>query len=365
MNTTTQKRAAALLGVLLVAGAGGIAGAEMVQANTRVEEALHTELHTHTVQPDGGGLLFLANQVSRITGQTPQPQAAPAPSALLTNWPLSHTDSPDVLNSYFGPRWRISQNAYEFHPGIDLAAPYGTAVYAAKTGKVRLLTDATGCKITTPNTTAPAGCTPSYPGGGMIVQLDHGNNVYTNYLHLSSQTSTLKMGDTVNAGVEVGKVGHTGNTSFDHLHFEVRDGSYYSNDVKNPLPYLPRPVASNVAPTVSALSHTANANSTYKVTGTVQALPADLDINHLTLTVRNNGGTVVSQTEVDFNDRVNVGTTTTTNGVTFNPAPFNDSSSILTINVSFNEVSIPAGGSYQLTVADVSGLNSSKQNPLP
>ena len=126
---TTQKRAAALVGIMLVAAAGGVAGVQQVQAQ-RVEEALHTELHTHTARPDTGGLLFLANQVSRVTGQTATEQAAPAASALLTNWPLSHTDSPDVLNSYFGPRWRISQSAYEFHPGIDLAAPYGTSVYA-------------------------------------------------------------------------------------------------------------------------------------------------------------------------------------------------------------------------------------------
>ncbi len=118
------------------------------------------------------------------------------------------------ITSYFGYRrlWIAGSN---FHNGIDLAAPIGTPVYAAKSGRVIF-----------------AGWGYYY---GRYIRIDHGGGVETRYAHLSR--IAVRPGQYVKRGQIIGYVGASGRGAFGaHLHFEVRVGGR----AVNPIRYLPR-----------------------------------------------------------------------------------------------------------------------------
>jgi murein DD-endopeptidase MepM/ murein hydrolase activator NlpD len=277
-------------------------------------------------------------------------------------WPLSGSSTADELNSPFGPRLRASMSyAYEFHPGVDIAAPVGTAVFAVAAGSVRLLTDDAGCRIDHANETAPAGCTPVYPSGGRIVQLDHGAELYSNYLHLSQQQDGLTTGASVAQREQVGATGTSGETTFEHLHFEFREGSYYSADVKNPLGYLPW---SGDRPTRIADVRAASGAAGLEVA--LDAPAQDLDLDRVQLRVFDTAGNEVYTGEVAFDDKVNCGDDTqTVSGITLLPEKFSIRSPAYGLTVSFDEAPRPPGGSVEAVAQDVSGQRATKTSALP
>ena len=116
------------------------------------------------------------------------PLASPT---LPLSWPLQVP----VLGDRFGPRGN------KFHSGIDIPAPSGTPVYAARPGKVVFSGWADG-------------------GYGFLVVVSHGKGERTWYAHLSR--IDVRRGVWVGAGVRVGLVGATGDATGPHLHFEVR-----------------------------------------------------------------------------------------------------------------------------------------------
>ena len=66
--------------------------------------------------------------------------------------------------------------------------------------------------------------------------IDHGNGLFSRYAHLSS--TSVSPGESVGAGQVIGVSGTTGNSTGEHLHFEIRSGSVYGT-VLDPLAYLP------------------------------------------------------------------------------------------------------------------------------
>jgi murein DD-endopeptidase MepM/ murein hydrolase activator NlpD len=85
------------------------------------------------------------------------------------------------------------------HRGVDLVLPFGSPIYAADGGTVIY-----------------AGFSGSY---GNHVKIRHNDGFVTLYAHMSS--IGVKNGDKVFQGQEIGKVGSTGNSSGNHLHFEI------------------------------------------------------------------------------------------------------------------------------------------------
>ena len=114
-----------------------------------------------------------------------------------------------VITSRFGVSSRIRRSSYT---GLDIATSTGTPVKAAASGKVTF-----------------SGYKGSY--GNMLV-ISHGNGVQTYYGHCSKLY--VKVGQTVKAGDTIAAVGSTGNSTGNHLHFEIR-----LNDKQvNPQKYL-------------------------------------------------------------------------------------------------------------------------------
>jgi murein DD-endopeptidase MepM/ murein hydrolase activator NlpD len=117
-------------------------------------------------------------------------------------WPVR-----GVITSGYGYRWG------RMHTGIDIAAPSGTPIAAAKEGEV-IYADWLG-------------------GYGQLVAVDHGDSVVTLYAHQSKMA--VAEGQEVTQGQVVGYVGTTGHSTGNHLHFEVRIDAR----PRDPRPYLP------------------------------------------------------------------------------------------------------------------------------
>lgn len=104
-----------------------------------------------------------------------------------------------TISSTYGSRWG------SFHYGLDFAASAGTPIYAAASGKVIYSGYNNG-------------------GYGKLIIIDHGNGYQTYYAHCSSLY--VNVGDYVSQGQNIAGVGTTGNSTGNHLHFEVRiDGT--------------------------------------------------------------------------------------------------------------------------------------------
>ena len=127
-------------------------------------------------------------------------------------WPLpGHT----TVNSPYGWRTHPITGNRNFHTGVDIPAPSGTRINAAKAGTVI---------ISTFNS--------SY---GNYVVIAHPDNSRTLYAHMKSRG--VAAGDSVGQGNAIGYVGTTGSSTGNHLHFEVWTGSSSSSRV-NPMNFF-------------------------------------------------------------------------------------------------------------------------------
>jgi len=80
---------------------------------------------------------------------------------------------------------------------------------------------------------------------GNFVKINHGNGYYTLYAHLNNVS--VKIGDKVKIGQELGEMGNTGNSYGSHTHFEV-----FKNNVRvNPLEYLDKDLFNSVTESVT------------------------------------------------------------------------------------------------------------------
>ena len=128
---------------------------------------------------------------------------------------------PPILDGWhssdFG--WRIDpftgKNA--MHEGVDFMVPEGTPIRASAGGVV-VYSD-------------------SHPQYGNMIEIDHGNDIVTRYAHASKLL--VKVGQIVRRGQEIAKVGSTGRSTGNHLHFEVR----YRNMAQNPARFLKNPAS--------------------------------------------------------------------------------------------------------------------------
>lgn len=155
--------------------------------------------------------LFDANQ--QVLYARPYAQASAGTSASGLISPLG-SGWRSMVTSEFGGRTDPITGEWSGHSGLDLGAAKGTAIRAAKAGTVKTVSYGSS-------------------GYGYHVTIDHGGGLVTLYGHCSELLVT--QGQMVKAGEIVAKVGSTGRSTGNHLHFEVR----VNGVAKNPRKYLP------------------------------------------------------------------------------------------------------------------------------
>ncbi|MFC6656217.1 M23 family metallopeptidase [Roseibium salinum] len=107
-----------------------------------------------------------------------------------------------VLTSKFGMRFHPIKKTQRLHAGVDWAAPTGTPIRAAFSGKVTYR-DVRG-------------------GYGNFIELTHKDGISSRYAHMHEYGDGIQMGSVVQAGDLIGYVGTTGLSTGPHLHFEIR-----------------------------------------------------------------------------------------------------------------------------------------------
>ena len=98
------------------------------------------------------------------------------------------------------------------HKGVDFAAPTGTPIYAAGSGRI-----------------AAAG---RNGGFGNYIRIRHSGEYSTAYAHLSRIAKGIRAGERVRQGQVIGYVGTTGRSTGPHLHYEVLRGGEQVNPLK-------------------------------------------------------------------------------------------------------------------------------------
>jgi murein DD-endopeptidase MepM/ murein hydrolase activator NlpD len=118
-----------------------------------------------------------------------------------------------AFTSGYGVRSDPFRGGAAMHAGIDLAGPHGTPIYATADGTV-----------------TNAGWNSG--GYGNLIKVDHGRGIETRYGHLAQML--VRDGQPVKRGQLIGRMGSTGRSTGNHLHYEVRiDGR-----AVNPIPFM-------------------------------------------------------------------------------------------------------------------------------
>ncbi len=118
------------------------------------------------------------------------------------------------ITSHFGLRKHPIEGYEHHHNGIDLGAPEGTPVYSPKDGII--VSIETDSRL------------------GLVITMEHEFGYLTRYGHL--QETLVDVGDIVEEGETIARVGNSGVSTGPHLHFEVQNEEIYVD----PLLLLPR-----------------------------------------------------------------------------------------------------------------------------
>ena len=193
-----------------------VARGEEFQAMLDASEALQEELMEQIAQKEKDlkaaeyqeWLATYVPPTTKPTGSDTTPSdGAPSSSGWIS--PLKSYK----LTSPFGMRKHPILGYERMHNGVDMAAPAGTPIYAAKSGKVTAASFQSG-------------------GAGNYVSINHGDGFASIYMHMTRYI--VSVGDYVSAGQVIGYVGSTGLSNGNHLHF----GISYNGTYVNPMKYI-------------------------------------------------------------------------------------------------------------------------------
>ncbi len=132
--------------------------------------------------------------------------------ASLKTIPSARPTMAPMQSSSYGYRRDPFNGQGAFHAGIDFPGKHGEPIVAAAAGKVTFVGQRSGY--------------------GNVVEIAHSNGIMTRYAHLSGFNTHV--GRKVAQGQKIARMGSTGRSTGDHLHFEVR----INGQPVNPRPFL-------------------------------------------------------------------------------------------------------------------------------
>lgn len=161
-----------------------------------------------------------ASKSQTTVAQAPSPEVASAPSNVSSGGGQFIKPASGILTSGFSDRTNPVTGEHESHKGQDIAAGGAVTVSAAASGTVVF---------------SGFGASGSgYGGYGYVVEIDHGNGFQTLYGHMRAGSLKVVAGQQVSQGQPIGIMGSTGQSTGQHLHFEI-----HQNGVPiDPAPYL-------------------------------------------------------------------------------------------------------------------------------
>ena len=158
-------------------------------------------------------MIYIQKQLAKIATQNPSITVSPGGYIC----PLQGKSKANITTGYAKYATRTG-----FHTGVDWSCSAGTPILAVKAGTV----------VTS---TALRRANGTYKSYGEYIVINHHDGTMTLYAHMLSGSRMVREGDTVSQGQQIGKVGTTGNSTGNHLHFEVLINGKYTN----PTSYLP------------------------------------------------------------------------------------------------------------------------------
>lgn len=171
---------------------------DQVQEATQQVIVLLDPMQVPQVQAAVGGML-------QVSSTRKVPKSCTAAPILLTAQPAMPVQG--TITSSFGFREHPITGEADFHNGVDIAAPAGTAIHAALPGVVE-----------------ETGESEIY---GLYLRIRHSDNLVTTYNHCSRLIA--RQGMVVRQGERVALVGSTGMATGPHVHFEIRVGGRCAN----------------------------------------------------------------------------------------------------------------------------------------
>lgn len=161
-----------------------------------------------------GSTIKIGEKILLVNGTEP-PKPTPVPQPATTSTRTASTggsSTPPVeisrtSGSYHKPvAYGVSHGRIHSNNGVDISGNNGASVYAFKSGTVI--------------ESKPTGWNGGY---GNMIKVKHADGTVTLYAHL--QANYASVGQAVEKGQVIGKVGNTGRSTGPHLHFEVRGGT--------------------------------------------------------------------------------------------------------------------------------------------
>ena len=170
--------------LMIVAGAATYTGETTKLANTTADRLAESQ---RTVVGLLDSVQILQAMAARAAKLPPRDMIMPVAQAHITS-------------SFKSSRLHPILDIFRAHKGVDLAANRGTPIVAPATGVVKSV----GWRV----------------GYGITVEMEHSGNVVTLFSHC--EKALVKVGDRVNAGDVIARVGSTGLATGPHVHFEVK-----------------------------------------------------------------------------------------------------------------------------------------------
>lgn len=216
-QAAVQKRLLAELEVtaqaaLAAAQTAALAAQDAVEAETEHQAEMQAQLAVLTQKRQATEADYRAGVAAREAAEAARRAAAGAGGRVAASGWADPTSG--TLLDAFGMRFHPIDHVWRLHSGQDIANACGTPIYAAHSGTIKF-----------------AG---RYSDLGNYITVDHGDGVVTGYGHIINGGILVRIGQHVDAGQNIARIGSTGGSTGCHLHFMV----YVNGSLTNPVPFM-------------------------------------------------------------------------------------------------------------------------------